>query len=154
MFDRILDILWDYFRAPKRTPIRAMPEVSSAKLDSELLSLFTSNIWISDAKYVQVHTDDLKAFLALNPVSTRKYLLESQDCDDFSFEAQGDVCKWYNDEEQNSNGAFGIVWGFNAGGSAHAWNFFVNENNKVMFMEPQTDEIFSPGSEKVWIMIM
>lgn len=70
-------------------------------------------------------------------------------CDDYSYELMGDVSTW------NPAGAFGIVWGNRAGdGAGHAWNFFVDENKKVKFVEPQTDTIFDFTNEIIWIMII
>jgi hypothetical protein len=48
-----------------------------------------------------------------------------------------------------------MVWGNRAVDNAgHAWNFFINEKNQVMFVEPQNDKIFAPSTEKIWVMIV
>jgi len=68
-------------------------------------------------------------------------------CDDFSYELMGDVSDWSSDL------LFGMVWGNNANGDAHAWNFFIDDKEKLWFVEPQTDQIFEPTKEKIWIFI-
>lgn len=91
----------------------------------------------ADKSYKLVNTAALKVFLASNTVSDAKYTVDSFDCDDFSFALMGDISKW------DSDLAFGIVWI-----SGHALNWFVDEDRHVWFVEPQSDKIFEPESDR------
>lgn len=143
-----LDILWDFFRGPKDVEITKMPEIRGDEVKS-ILAPYDASLWISDGIFKLIETSNLRSFLIANPVNKRKYITEFHDCDDFCYELMGDVSKWHPD------GAFGMVWGNKAGdGIAHAWNFFIDENKKVKYVEPQNDQIFSPSTEKIWVMII
>lgn len=142
-----LDWIWDFFRAPKKVPIVSTPSIRYSQV-AALLTPYTKNIWISDDEFKTIDTENLKDFLKTNPVDGRRYITEAHDCDDYSYELMGDVSDW------NPAGAFGIVWGNRAAdGAPHAWNFYVDSNNQIMYVEPQTDEIFFPTIENIWIMI-
>jgi hypothetical protein len=82
----LLDILWDAFRKPASVSIKNMPEISGDKV-RQILTPYNANLWISDGIFKLLDTDDLKAFLAKNPVNNRKYISEFHDCDDFCYES-------------------------------------------------------------------
>jgi len=126
---------------------KEMPSITSTEVGA-MLKAYTPNVWLSDGIFQLVDTENLKAFLASDPISGRAYVSEKHDCDDYSYELMGHVSDW------NPDNTFGIVWGLNSGGGAHAWNFFVNENIEVKYVEPQTDSIFDPSNEKIWLMIV
>ena len=65
-----------------------------------------------------------------------------------SFILQGDVTRW------DSRLGFGIIWGQNISGQAHAWNLFIGTDKKIWFVEPQRDSIFLPTNEKVWWVVI
>ncbi len=113
-----------------------------------LLSKYTDKLWISDGLFKLMSTQSLEAFLASDSISNRPYITEKHDCDDYSYELMGHVSDW------NSDNTFGIVWGLNGDGNAHAWNFYIDEKRVVKFVEPQNDIIFEPNNEKVWMMIV
>lgn len=143
-----LDTIWNFFRAPTPVPIPIAPRITNIELD-QILKSFCTNQWLSDESYQTINRKSLENFLRINPVSSRKFIVESFDCDEFSFELMGNIQEW------NGAGAFGIVWGNRASDDeAHAWNFFIDENKKLWYVEPQNDKIFEPTTEKVWIMII
>lgn len=144
----LVNLIWDLFRKPMQIPVKAMPEIKQEEVRA-LLTPFGGQLWLSDGTYRLVDTTNLEFFLGLNPVSTRQYYTEKHDCDDFCYELMGDVSDWAPDN------TFGMVWGNRAiDGVGHAWNFFIDENKRVMFVEPQTDQIFAPTTEKIWVMIV
>jgi len=113
----------------------------------KLLTPYTTNLWISDGAFKTINTENLKEFLNSDDVSNRRYINEVHDCDNFAYELEGRVSYW-------CGGAFGIVWGLTTNGGAHAWNFYIDENKTVKYVEPQTDIVFEPTTEKIWIMII
>jgi hypothetical protein len=113
-----------------------------------ILSQFTTNLWISDDIFECVNSKNLRDFLIINDVNTLQYINEKRDCDDFAYMLEGDITRWY------PASAVGILWGLNRNDVAHAWNFFIDENKKVKFIEPQGDIIFDPTNEEIWIMII
>ena len=121
--------------------------ITNAEVNA-ILTPFTTNLWLSDGIFETINTKNLQDFLAVNDVNILKYESERRDCDDFAYMLQGDITRWY------PAGSMGIVWGLTKTGGAHAWNFFIDENMKVKFLEPQTDTIFEPTTEQIWIMII
>ena len=143
-----LDWLWGFFRAPMKIAVRDTPKVTGTAV-GQVLSQYCKNLWISDGEFNTMDMRNVTDFLKVNPVNDRKYVNEAHDCDDFSYELMGDISTW------NSAGAFGMVWGNRAvDGAPHAWNFFIDPNLKVWYVEPQNDFIFAPSSENVWILII
>ncbi len=140
----LLDILWDYFRRPVKIPIINSQPVAMEKIRQ----LLSGQVWVSDGKAILVDMKSVVDFLRLNPVNRRKYITEAHDCDDFAIELMGDISDW------DSSLAFGMVWGTNVDGNAHAWNFFIDNTMKLWFVEPQIDRIFEPSTEVIWLMII
>ena len=142
--DIILDII---IGKGARVIPKVMPMISNGEVNT-ILRTYTSNIWLSDGMFRLVDTENLRAFLKSDAGNNKAYVAEVHDCDDYSYELMGRVSEW------NSDNTFGLVWGLNVNGDAHAWNFFVDENKKVKYVEPQNDNIFDPTTEKIWIMIV
>jgi hypothetical protein len=144
----LLDWIWDFFRKPAIVPIPTPQNLSGVEL-GQILKPYCSNLWLSDETYSTINKKALEEFLRVNPVSERKYYTDIHDCDNFSFELNGEVSLW------SKGGTFGVVWGNRAIDDApHAWNFFIDENKTLWYVEPQTDELFSPSHENIWIMII
>lgn len=76
-------------------------------------------------------------FLWIDKTNGKEYEEEVWDCDDF---ARDLYCRAKNHfaEKRGLNAAFGLVWT-----SEHAFNFFVDTNREVFFIEPQTDAFAS-----------
>ena len=143
-----LDIILDLIIGQKGRVIpKTMPSMTSDYI-RDLLIKYTDKIWLSDGTFQLVDTQNLKDFLASDPINKRPYVTEKHDCDDYSYELMGHVSDW------NPDNTFGIVWGLNTNGGAHAWNFFIDENKKVRYVEPQNDVIFDPSTEQIWLMIV
>ena len=127
---------------PKTMPSIIVDEVRN------ILIPYTDKLWLSDGTFGLVNMQNLLEFLWSDTVSRRSYITEKHDCDDFSYELMGRVSDW------NPDNTFGIVWGTNRSGDGHAWNFFIDENKKVKYVEPQNDVIFDPSTEQIWMMIV
>lgn len=108
-----------------------------------------SDLNITDRTFKLVDIGHLRGFLDDNPVSKRKYVEEKHDCDDFAYILQGDMTRW------DSDLAFGIIHGRDAGGNSHAWNVCIGTDKKVWFVEPQDDTVCKVvGEWKVWLVLM
>lgn len=98
----------------------------------------------SDNTYALCTYDDIAWMLLNDQTDKMEYESEELDCDDFSYRLLGQfsVPKW-------SHLAFGIIWS-----DTHAFNFFVTEDKKVLFVEPQTDAITEDFKGRVRFMVL
>jgi hypothetical protein len=82
-------------------------------------------------------------------LKTTPWREEIFDCDDFAFSAKAAVAKWGNGYLRANGYAiiFGIMFGRNAKGEAHAYNWYLNADlNGITFFEPQNgNEMANPG---------
>jgi len=116
---------------------------------SDGLNMIKTGMYITDRTFKSVDTSHLADFLLENPVSERKYVNERHDCDDFAYILQGDVTRW------DSDLSFGIVHGRTPTGVYHAWNVCIGTDNKVWFIEPQTDMLWKPvGDWQIYLVVM
>ncbi len=120
-------------KKPSDLPVStSTAHISNAELRSLLEAKFPQcNIYLSDGDYRLCSEKDMEAFLSYDPTEKNKYSAEEFDCDDFSYRLMGQFCVpgW-------SDLAFGILWT-----NTHALNVFVTEEKKVLFIEPQNDNI-------------
>lgn len=113
------------------------------------LSLELRDSHLTDKSYKLVDIDHMKGYLRSNPVSSRVYVPNKHDCDDFSFILQGDVTRW------DSDLAFGIIHGRRPGKDGHAWNWCVGTDKEIWFIEPQDDTLWKPESLwEIWLVLM
>ena len=104
---------------------------------------------LTDRYFKLVDIDHLTKFLKNNPVSSRTYVSESHDCDDFSAILNGDVTRW------DSDLAFGMVHGLTPSGGGHAWNICISTDHEIWFIEPQDDRIWKPEKNwDIWLVVM
>ena len=116
---------------------------------TEEISINFGNLHITDRTMKLVDIDHLRGFLVVNPVSSREYVKERHDCDDFSMILNGDVTRW------DSDLAFGIVHGRTPSGGGHAWNVCIGTDRKIWFIEPQTDRVWKPVKFwNIWIVVI
>ncbi len=88
-------------------------------------------LYLSDNEYILCHYDDVAWFLAQSQIDKIEFQTEIMDCDDFASALWGEFNKppW-------SALAIGLVWT-----EVHALNIVITEDMKVLFLEPQTDEL-------------
>jgi len=120
----------------KVEPERILPTSTERIEHEELLSLLQTHlpeagIYLSDREYLLCKYDDMALFLAQDETNKMGYIPEERDCDDFSYRLMGQfsIPGW-------SDLCFGIVWT-----DYHALNCMIDEDKKIWFIEPQTDEI-------------
>ena len=123
--------------------------ITSAEVNQLLSDAFGVAAQNSDRSYKLVDIEVLKEFLASNPVSEREFVLESHDCDDFSFILMGDVTRWDPDL------TFGVIWGWTPKDTFHAWNWCIGTDRRIWFVEPQNDKVFSPDEfwRVTWLVV-
>lgn len=129
------------------------PVVVGATPVGEIRALFPrSTVIVLDPVYDILTQDSIAKFLEFDQTSQKKYILHEYDCDNFAFETFVNFRRWC------PLGAFGIVIGRSASGGMHAWNFFLRYDgagqSHIMFVEPQTCEIFEPTTEQVFTVII
>ena len=91
---------------------------------------------ICDDDYCLMNPQDMEELLKLNYGRLKKYVGQYYDCDDYSFVLKGMLSFLAN------GFAHGIVHVRTLTGS-HALNFFFDNKQKLWYIEPQTNEIFS-----------
>ena len=90
-----------------------------------------ANIFLSDMTYKLCNPEDIKYFLSIDGTNRFEYEAESYDCDNFSYRLMGQfsIPEW-------ATLCFGICWT-----DKHALNFFIDEERKFWFVEPQNDSV-------------
>lgn len=89
-------------------------------------------LYISDRdRYLLCSYDDMAMFLAQDNTNRQEYKHEEYDCDDFATRLHGQfsIPGW-------SALAFGKMWT-----EKHALNLMITEDERLFFIEPQTDTI-------------
>ena len=96
---------------------------SSILLDKmEEMGAGDAEIYLPDANFKVYKKDDVVKFIGLDETDKIPYVAEVHDCDDFAAEIFGMFA--------------GLVWT-----NTHALNFFIDENEAMWFIEPQSDDI-------------
>lgn len=90
------------------------------------------HIYISDSQYWLCSKEDIENILKFNAINKEVYVTEKHDCDDFSYQLMGDLS-----DENWSGAAVGIIWT-----ELHAFNLFIDENLKLWFIEPQSNQLY------------
>jgi len=130
------------------------PEVVRETTSSEVRAYFKAfdiDILVLDRPYELIAKESVAAFLNLDQISETVYKVNDWDCDNFAFKT------FVNFKDWCKRGAFGVVLGINADGGAHAWNWFLIDDNgslAMVFVEPQTDKVFDYTTEKIWNLII
>ena len=121
------------------TPTNSIAEILSSKGYKSLMLDRVYNIYSLDV---------LNEGLVENSISEKKYRKEVYDCDDFAFAIFAAIRAKY------SGIPFGVVIGTTVEGVPHAWNVFISIDDEIWFIEPQSDKIFLPTTEKIRLIII
>lgn len=133
--------------APPPVPLQAIDNVQVANL----LRAFTNKPAVLDRKYNIYSLQDIKEYLELSSISEKQYVKEKFDCDNFALELYVDVKRWA------ALCPIGFTTGTSAKEGSHAWNCIIVEDAgelKLLYIEPQSDEVFLHTTEKVRRIIM
>jgi hypothetical protein len=154
----MINIIKEWHKFINRNKIYSKQKMINRITSSEIVKLFdesndpiikVSDLYLTDRTFKLVDINYLKKYLKDNSVSEYKYVKEIHDCDDFSYILQGDITRW------DSDLAFGIIHGKTIDGYSHAWNVCIGTDKKVWFIEPQTDEIWTPKvNYKIYLVLM
>ena len=96
----------------------------------------------NDKTYKLVDIEPLRLFININNLKRYTYIEEKRDCDNFMKMMTGDINHW------DSDLAVGNIRGWKPDGSGHAWNWFIDTDKELWFIEPQTNTIFKP--KELW----
>uniref|UniRef100_A0A6H2A1Y7 Agglutinin C-terminal domain-containing protein n=1 Tax=viral metagenome TaxID=1070528 RepID=A0A6H2A1Y7_9ZZZZ len=81
-----------------------------------------AELYLADVACKVYKKDDMVKWLSLDETDEITYIAEKMDCDDFAAELYGK--------------GIPLLWS-----NVHALNFFISEDEKLYFVEPQTDKI-------------
>lgn len=96
-------------------------------------------IVIMDNWYYLVNEDDMNTLMEYDKTNEHKYVKEVYDCDDFAFDFWRNVTRHYHI-------ALGVAFVKTLDGRSHAINFYIGEDYRIHFIEPQLDIHISGGS--------
>ena len=117
---------------------KSMGKVNISEIKTLLQNnLQCSNVYISDVNLDTTTWQEAKKFSEETMVTASKYMLESHDCDNFSFALMG---YW---SEGLKSFAFGIAWS-----TKHAFNIMIDYRKNVFIIEPQTNEYLTISQAK------
>lgn len=99
-----------------------------------------------DRQYYCPSIKQAQKIIKRSSVDRKKWIKEKFDCDDFALVLKADFAKVaYKNAEIDSPYCFGIVWGDLP--HPHALNWMINDDWKLRFVEPQSDEVYFPRSD-------
>jgi len=100
-------------------------------------------LYISDTIHYGLITDEeMERFLREDKTDLEKYVVHKNDCDDRAWDLLGDL----------SQGAWAEIAAGFAWSNLHAFNVYINDQEQLMVIEPQTDKImeYSPNMHKYY----
>lgn len=98
-------------------------------------------VMVNDLRYHSYTLSDFKYWIEKDKTDEAIYSTDYFDCDDFAY-------VFFASTRKTLIGCpVGVCYVMN-GAEAHALNFFIDENRKLMMYEPQTDRVFekAPGT--------
>lgn len=113
------------------------------------------DIYISDGEFYCPSIKDADEIIRRSAVDRNSWVENRFDCDDFAHVLKAHFAEAaYANGERRAAHCFGIVWGNLPG--PHAINWMVNDDLKLRFIEPQSDDVFYPRSddEDIYFMLV
>ena len=100
------------------------------------------NFYQSDGSYGSLDYDLLHGIWNNSGLANYQWKAEKFDCDDFAICMKAEASKYsYNQTLPNNKGSLcGIMWGQNAAGTHHAYNFTIDPFGKLILLEPQNGQ--------------
>lgn len=155
-----LPLVEGFVVSPFLVQLRGARETNAPVLSSELVQarieatfegkfLEGAMIRLGDAMFFLPKKDFVRSIVQASAGSSKKWLEERFDCDDFAYVLKGAFSTtWYKMKEGGQCGlCCGIIWGTFAWlEGLHACNWFLDDSGKIMLIEPQSDQIY-PASD-------
>jgi hypothetical protein len=119
-------------------------------LRQQLSDRLRSNVIIilADANYCLIKSTKVQEIYANSNIKNLSYEYEKHDCDDFSVLMKAEFIKAVKkDSSARYAYAAGIVFGNIP--TPHAINWYIDENKKIWFIEPQNGDIFAPKGKNI-----
>lgn len=120
------------------------------QLENSLQNKLRPNITfhLSDNNYFLPPLKNAEEIISKTKVYNHEYVQDLYDCDDFAYILKAHFIEaGYKNFERRAPYCFGIAWGQlgTKPGIVHAINWmFINEDDEIHFIEPQTGEIYPP----------
>lgn len=109
----------------------------------EVIRKYEHNMYISDKEFKTMSLKQFTRILQYSPVRYIPYSKKYFDCDNYSFALMGLMKLFVGDI------SFGIVWT-----DTHAFNFFIDKDHKLWFVEPQNNKIVDMINGPIRIMMI
>ena len=101
-------------------------------------NVFTNaNYIFTDIEYKLVDVEHLKGWLEVDCTSSRQYIANDHDCDDFAVSVHGHMTDW------DPPLANAIVFAYTPNNIYHAFNAVVSTKRELVFFEPQNNAILT-----------
>ena len=100
---------------------------------------------IADKEYILPKTNAVKKLIFDTYFEDYKYTRETFDCDDFALVLHAFVKQERYKVKSNHPWAFGECWTM-----SHAFNFFIDENQELRYVEPQNDKFIDCPNDIVF----
>lgn len=120
-------------------PFSILHHVSGSHVRDVLCAQYPdAHIRIADAEYSTVSLDEFNTWLKNDCVSEKTYYAQHFDCDNFSREIR---CNMFRvNREYKTEFTMAYTEGMSPGGY-HAFCIFLDSDDNVLIVEPQTDEV-------------
>lgn len=105
-------------------------------------------IILSDKAYTTIDEESVSKVFKRARLDEKQYRPEVLDCENFAMEMLVQINDFgYGNWKLNYGYAFGIVYGDIP--TPHAINWFITPEKKLLFIEPQSGEIFEPKGDNI-----
>lgn len=128
---------------PVVRPFTILHHVPGSHVRSMLRAAFPeAHIRIADADYSTVSLDEFNAWLKNDDVSEMRYYAQHFDCDD---SARAIRCRIFAiGQAYKTTIAVAYCEGYTSTGEYHAFNIFLDSDDDLWILEPQTDFVSTP----------
>ena len=128
--------------------IQSKYKASYGVLSNQMRTLFpNADIHITDANRKLIPREEVNKLLILNVFSLRKYIRETNDCEDYAFAFKALASQFY------SECAIALVFA-NTPNGPHALNGFVDKFMQFHYIEPQNNTVFKNSKYKPYLIII
>lgn len=101
------------------------------------------NIYVSDPHFDPISNKSMTEFLVFDETDNKDWKKDIWDCDNFALQFAAAAQRYF--APRGLNAAVGIIWT-----NKHAFNWYLNPNMEVHYIEPQTDtKTFLTGRVKL-----